>query len=61
MSSTAPATPAATPVTTELVEDEAGLELLRDDWDRLAVETRRPGSRAHLLIAWWRHVALRTP
>jgi CelD/BcsL family acetyltransferase involved in cellulose biosynthesis len=55
---TAPATRAAAPsVTTEMIEDEAGLELIRDDWDQLAVDTRRPGSRAHLLIAWWRHVA----
>ncbi len=61
MSSTVLAPPAlaVTRVTTELVEDEAGLELIRDDWDHLAVECRRPGSRAHLLIAWWRHVAPR--
>lgn len=61
MSSTAPAAPAlpVTPVTVQIVEDEAGLELIRDEWDRLAVACRRPGSRADLLIAWWRHLAPR--
>lgn len=61
MSTIAPAPPAlaVTTVTTELVEDETGLELIRDEWDHLAVACRRPGSRAHLLIAWWRHLAPR--
>ncbi|MGD9694496.1 MAG: GNAT family N-acetyltransferase [Thermoleophilia bacterium] len=43
----------------DLVEDDAGLARVRDDWEALAAATRRPGSLPDLLIAWRRHVAPR--
>jgi CelD/BcsL family acetyltransferase involved in cellulose biosynthesis len=50
----------ASVTTVELLQDRAGLEAVRPEWDQLAVECARPGSSPDLLLAWWHHLAPRS-
>jgi CelD/BcsL family acetyltransferase involved in cellulose biosynthesis len=43
------------PPTAHTIEDEPGLESLRDRWDALAVAAGQPYSLSAWLLAWWRH------
>ena len=40
---------------TAIIEDGEDLIPLRDQWDRLAVETSRPFCAPAWMLAWWRH------
>lgn len=40
---------------TAIVGDESGLEAVRPQWDRLAVETGRPFCAPGWMLAWWRN------
>lgn len=41
----------------EIVDDEAGLESLREEWDDLAVRAGQPFSAPSWALAWWRNAA----
>lgn len=43
--------------TTEVVTDLAAVPGLTAEWDRLAVENKRPFSAPAWMLAWWRHAA----
>jgi CelD/BcsL family acetyltransferase involved in cellulose biosynthesis len=43
------------PLSTEVIEDEAGLDAIRGSWDELAVAARQPYSCPAWMVAWWRH------
>lgn len=42
-------------LTTELIDDPAGLERWSEAWDRLAVELSEPCSAPGWMLPWWRH------
>ncbi len=43
------------PLSTEVIDDDARLEELRDAWDELAVAAGRPFSAPGWMLSWWRH------
>jgi CelD/BcsL family acetyltransferase involved in cellulose biosynthesis len=42
-------------LSTVVIDDEAGLEGIRDDWDALAVRSGAPFAAPGWMLAWWRN------
>jgi CelD/BcsL family acetyltransferase involved in cellulose biosynthesis len=47
-------------LTTDLIEDAAGLEPWVERWDRLAIELEQPYCTPSWMLAWWRHAVTGT-